>query len=236
MSRLVYTSFPEKTGCDILSILDEDGHKLCSVCFLMHPDMCLRGCDHWIHYGCSNSSDVNHHICIICGDTSKVGFTEKEYKFSQDDNAFIVNPRIHHYLPYPDRKTLLNQRIPVNLNCSDEKKDEFPEQKITSDVETCSESEPEDSEEKPLHRFTCLTSKSISTDVQKSVSVEDRTAAAFQSFFLSEKISAKEDEKKKREKERKEKLKVKELIIENRQGFMRHTKIYPSNNNTAPGV
>ena len=61
-----YMPFPKKEGGFDLAIIDEDGNKLCSVCRKIKPDMCLRSCEHWIHFKCCNSNSYRTHICELC--------------------------------------------------------------------------------------------------------------------------------------------------------------------------
>lgn len=41
MLHLMYPTFPKKDNSEDLALVNEDGDKLCSVCRLTLPDMCL---------------------------------------------------------------------------------------------------------------------------------------------------------------------------------------------------
>jgi hypothetical protein len=66
MLHLEYPTFPKKDNSEDLALVNEDGDKLCSVCRLTLPDMCLRTYNHWIHFACCNSTSYRTHICEIC--------------------------------------------------------------------------------------------------------------------------------------------------------------------------
>ena len=70
LQPLVYNTFPKKDNSEDNCIINENGEKLCSVCRQINPNMCLRSCEHWIHFGCCNASSYRDHVCEICGPIS----------------------------------------------------------------------------------------------------------------------------------------------------------------------